>query len=97
MPKRMRREYLTLYSVERVYGGPEEGGWWYDWYTPKVSWTLPRNCTNAHYRKLVALMNRLHGWTSRYPRYSVLGGADAKVVCEQRRGQYETRGTMHYE
>lgn len=22
--------YLSVYSVERCYGGPEEGGWWYD-------------------------------------------------------------------
>lgn len=25
---------VTTYTVERLYGGPEEGGWWYDWYTP---------------------------------------------------------------
>ena len=23
--------YITRYRVELVYGGPEEGGWWYDW------------------------------------------------------------------
>ena len=25
--------YCSLYSVENRYGGPEEGGWWYDDYT----------------------------------------------------------------
>lgn len=25
---------VTTYRVEWCYGGPEEGGWWYDWYTP---------------------------------------------------------------
>lgn len=25
---------VTTYAVEQLYGGPEEGGWWYDWYTP---------------------------------------------------------------
>ena len=23
--------YITVYTTEQVYGGPEEGGWWYDW------------------------------------------------------------------
>ena len=26
----MRVEYVNLYAVTRHYGGPEEGGWWYD-------------------------------------------------------------------
>lgn len=25
---------VTPYRVTRHYGGPEEGGWWYDWQTP---------------------------------------------------------------
>ncbi len=24
--------FVSMYSIERCYGGPEEGGWWYDWY-----------------------------------------------------------------
>ena len=26
--------FLTLYEIEREYGGDEEGGWWFDWLTP---------------------------------------------------------------
>lgn len=26
--------WSSLYEIERCYGGPEEGGWWYDWLTP---------------------------------------------------------------
>ena len=26
--------YLNLYIHDRAYGGPEEGGWWYDTYAP---------------------------------------------------------------
>ena len=26
--------FLTLYQIECEYGGPEEGGWHYDWLTP---------------------------------------------------------------
>lgn len=25
---------VTTYCVERCFGGNEEGGWWYNWYTP---------------------------------------------------------------
>jgi hypothetical protein len=28
---------VTVYEISRHYGGPEEGGWWYDWYTPVCS------------------------------------------------------------
>lgn len=28
------QEFLTLYRVECEYGGPEEGGWHYDWLEP---------------------------------------------------------------
>ncbi len=27
--------YVTVYSVGQCYGGPEEGGWWYDAGTPE--------------------------------------------------------------
>ena len=27
----MATVYISEYSVSRHYGGPEEGGWWYDW------------------------------------------------------------------
>ena len=29
--------YANVYDMERVYGGPEEGGWWVTTYTPKES------------------------------------------------------------
>lgn len=24
------RSILAFYEIDRIYGGPEEGGWWYD-------------------------------------------------------------------
>jgi hypothetical protein len=26
--------FVTTYEVEQLYGGPEEGGWYYFWHTP---------------------------------------------------------------
>ena len=28
-----KRKYLSLYSIQRLYGGPEEGDWYYNQYT----------------------------------------------------------------
>ena len=25
--------FVQVVEIDRLYGGPEEGGWWYDWYT----------------------------------------------------------------
>lgn len=33
--------FVTLYEVKSLYGGPEEGGWWYDWYTPIATKQVP--------------------------------------------------------
>ena len=33
----MDTKFLTAYTVDRCYGGPEEGGWWYDNYQPIAS------------------------------------------------------------
>lgn len=36
------RKYLSIYTIERVYGGSEEGGWWYNWYTPVMAVAMPQ-------------------------------------------------------
>src|SRR5690606_24555927 len=30
--KRVDEFYIVLVRITRHFGGPEEGGWWYDWY-----------------------------------------------------------------
>ena len=34
-------KYVNVYLHDRAYGGPEEGGWWYDTYDPIFSTTIP--------------------------------------------------------
>jgi len=31
------RRYVNVYSIDRLFGGPEEGGWWYDTGTPVLT------------------------------------------------------------
>jgi hypothetical protein len=39
------RKYIHKYETSLEYGGPEEGGWWYNRETPIETWSpLPVNC-----------------------------------------------------
>ncbi|UCC74155.1 MAG: hypothetical protein JSV86_06230 [Gemmatimonadota bacterium] len=40
-------QYVNVYLVDQAYGGPEEGGWWYDWGVPHVS--IPEECPGGIY------------------------------------------------
>jgi len=40
-------EYINVYKTSRVYGGPEEGGWWYDAGHPVSSIRL-RSCESVN-------------------------------------------------
>lgn len=37
--------YVNLYSTYRAYGGPEEGGWWYDRLEPISTVVVPSTAT----------------------------------------------------
>jgi hypothetical protein len=39
--RRDRQSFVTLYTIEREFGGHEEGGWYYDWLTPVVCEFVP--------------------------------------------------------
>lgn len=87
--------FVNVYSVGRSYGGPEEGGWWFDCGTPVESYivaTLPE----AH-----ALRDRLTGPDGEYAytgkRGSVLGGNDYEVMIETDPGTDYPSNRPHYE
>jgi hypothetical protein len=46
---------FTVGEVDRVYGGPEEGGWWYDHFEPIRVFMVPA-------RRKEALERRLRRW-----------------------------------
>ena len=88
--------YVTVYAVTRHYGGPEEGGWWYDAGRPK-EWVILTDPSQADIDRAV---NRLE---SAYPRrdglgrYSVLGGADWEVHVEDEPPAEWPDHVPHYE
>jgi len=42
--------YVNAYAVTRHYGGPEEGGWWYNRGEPLASVPIPAEITDRHDR-----------------------------------------------
>lgn len=84
---------VRAYRVWRVYGGPEEGGWWYD----QGEVIASRKCRRRHKGKVISRLKRLHGWESRHNRFSVLGGDDF-VICVEEKGWEPAYNThpQHY-
>lgn len=76
--------YVNVYRVERVYGGPEEGGWWYD--MREILRSTP--CVSEEEAEALAEIVRLSG---EYPetrhRFSVCPrGEDYEISVEDERG-----------
>lgn len=88
---------VSEYFVTRHYGGPEEGGWYYDW------WNFHRTmrafaCEEeafAYCREMNAKAdaNRENGGLGRY---SVFGSADVVYTTESYGGERETRERPYY-
>ena len=97
----MPRNYVNCYSVSRQYGGPEEGGWYYDEFTPLASVKLPDNTPQAIIETVrLKMLDRYAGERTscgRLGRYSVLGGSDVEVYVEDAPPKASPEDTPHYE
>jgi hypothetical protein len=83
--------WVNAYSVGRSYGGPEEGGWWYDDYTLLESKRVPRHrAGNVKAQFIRKYKDREWGDPS-----SVRGGERIKVLIEETPGRHTPR--PHYE
>lgn len=89
--------YANVYEVDRVYGGPEEGGWWFTTFTPRESRKF-----NTKLRARIALekmlQERLKTIKPEYGLYSVnyKGGVFSGHV-EDKEAEFSPKGPMHYE
>lgn len=84
--------WVNVFEVMRKYGGPEEGGWWYDTGQPVASIPVKGLNRAEHLAK---------AWRKRCPkthkRYSVLGGEDFDVRVETRFAAPYPAVRPHYE
>lgn len=85
--------WVNVYTVSRCYGGPEEGGWYYDAYQFIEGHPVPRSVAETLKDELIKRYNDLkYGDIS-----SVLGGQDYSVWVEDHEAQSETRERPRYE
>lgn len=55
---------LALYEVDRVFAGPEEGGWWYD-----AGQLVKTIAVQREHARAVATSERLNRWLDRLQRH----------------------------
>lgn len=69
--------YVVCYGITRHYGGPEEGGWYYDW----LRIVEVRKCWSAKdgVRVVHELREEYANPNRNWDRFSVLGGEDYYV------------------
>lgn len=90
--------YVSVYSVTRHYGGPEEGGWWYD-----RSRFMHTHCFNSDPELAYAESRRLNEEAKKrrvedgrsQGRYSVAGGADEVFLAEKVFGEHDNMDDPH--
>jgi hypothetical protein len=92
--------YINIYTLDRHYGGPEEGGWWYDSGTPVASLPLPdyRQFTAQDAQEAVDALRQLYTYRNRvgsvlYPE----DGYDYSVVLEEEPAKAWPEERPHYE
>lgn len=92
--------YVNAYSVSRNYGGPEEGGWWYDSGEPLASIPVKNDgaVETAIHEARTALQETLE-WPkeSRQGRFSINGGEDFEITVEEHFAKPYPEVTPHYE
>jgi hypothetical protein len=85
--------YVNVYAVERCYGGPEEGGWWYDWYD--CIETYP--CRNKNADTVQEQLEIGYDHIKEGDISSVLGGTDLRVWIEEKPAESQTKERPYYE
>lgn len=93
--------WLTVYEVTREFGGPEEGGWWYNLFTPVESVFLwwPVRCDRVAWyeARVKARLLARHADREFGDIYSVKGGVELAFYTEWDRWHYATKERPHYE
>ena len=87
--------YVNVYKIDKLYGGPEEGGWWYD---AKRLLDSEMANNNDEAKSIVMKMWEKHkDENDERDLSSVLSKGKIEIVTEQSRGESETSGKPIYE
>lgn len=86
--------WVSAYAVTRHWGGPEEGGWWWDKFTRVAT---SRRIKTRRVFETIARMEKAWAHIREGDISSVLGGTDLVVMPEQQPGEWTTRRRPRYE
>jgi len=93
--------FLSAYATTRHYGGPEEGGWWYNWNECLQTMSIPP-CDDEDLEAV--LTSVIERWCEEYGDeyhygdiYSVLGGSEVWYSLEYHAGENQSNSRPRYE
>ena len=86
---------ITLYMTTREYGGPEEGGWWYNWDHHHMS--IPTIFNTNNINMTAKMLIDACGHEIRGDIYSVLGGTEGWIRIEKTAGSAKSTEVPRYE
>ena len=88
-----RDVYINVYAVTRHFGGPEEGGWWYNAGEILES----KQCHPELVNSVRAELEAKYADQKEGDIYSVRGGVDIEVQLSDEPGEDFPKHTPHYE
>jgi hypothetical protein len=93
------QRHVNVYEVTRHYGGPEEGGWWYDTGEPVISVTVDgKNAGEVEACELILMEDLQRAYPDTGERYSMAPRAtDYEVRIEEHAGEAWPDERPHYE
>lgn len=98
----MKPRYITAYAVTRHYGGPEEGGWWYNWYSVIETQALPKSLQRRSNRATAGVRSRVEALRKKLDDindgniYHSTGGVMLDVIIESVKHENESTEQPHY-
>lgn len=87
-------KFVNAYRVTLRYGGPEEGGWWYECFEPIAS--IPVQ-TDEGIDRTRALFKTELQWANEGDINSVLGGSELSILVEEEFARYKPTVKPRYE
>jgi hypothetical protein len=75
-------KYVNAYGVTKHYGGPEEGGWWYESGQPMASVPFPTDAGEFAIKAMISQLRRLLDDRAWGDIHSMRGGCEVRIEVE---------------
>lgn len=90
--------YVTVYKITRHYGGPEEGGWYYNFWEQICSIPICYNADGSSDEcELIEFMEKKFNYLNSGNIYSAIPGSKMMIYSERERGEKQTTEIPIYE